>query len=94
MGQRCVSCSNGVPAHRLPSTGGTSATVVVLLDYDKLRTGLGAAHLDTGQAISAPGPPAGLHEGTEPTPEGKRSTSAARGRPSTADTSDAARAPQ
>jgi hypothetical protein len=30
-----------------------SATVVVLLDYDKLLSGLGAARLDTGEPISA-----------------------------------------
>jgi hypothetical protein len=53
MGQALCELLERVPAHRLPSTGGTSATVVVLLDYDTLRTGLGAAHLDTGQAISA-----------------------------------------
>ena len=42
-----------VPADRLPLTGGMSATVVVLLDYDQLLTGLGTAALDTGQPISA-----------------------------------------
>jgi hypothetical protein len=36
------------PADRLPKAGGVSATVLVLLDYDKLLSGLGAAHLDTG----------------------------------------------
>jgi hypothetical protein len=41
------------PADRLPKAGGVSATVLVLLDYDKLLTGLGAAHLDTGVPISA-----------------------------------------
>jgi Domain of unknown function (DUF222) len=41
------------PARRLPKAGGTSATVLVMLDYDKLLTGLGAAHLDTGVPISA-----------------------------------------
>ncbi len=41
------------PATRLPRAGGVSATVVVLIDYDKLLTGLGAARLDTGEAISA-----------------------------------------
>jgi hypothetical protein len=42
-----------VPADRLPLTGGMSATVVVLLDYDRLLSGLGTAALDTGQPISA-----------------------------------------
>ena len=42
-----------LPADRLPLTGGMSATVVVLLDYDRLLTGLGTAVLDTGQPISA-----------------------------------------
>ena len=42
-----------VPADRLPLTGGMSATVVVLLDYDRLLSGLGTAVLDTGQPISA-----------------------------------------
>lgn len=41
------------PASRLPRTGGVNATVVVLLDYDRLLSGLGSAHLDTGEAISA-----------------------------------------
>ena len=41
------------PADRLPKACGVSATVLVLLDYDKLLTGLGAAHLDTGVPISA-----------------------------------------
>jgi hypothetical protein len=38
---------------RLPRTGGVNATVVVPLDYEKLLTGLGTAHLDTGERISA-----------------------------------------
>jgi hypothetical protein len=42
-----------LPADRLPRAGGLSATVVILLDYNKLLTGLGAAQLDTGEAISA-----------------------------------------
>jgi hypothetical protein len=41
------------PADRLPKAGGTSATVLIMLDYDKLLSGLGAAHLDTGVPISA-----------------------------------------
>ncbi|MEP7092220.1 MAG: DUF222 domain-containing protein [Nocardioidaceae bacterium] len=38
---------------RLPTSGGVNATVVVLLDYDQLLTGLGTAHLNTGTPISA-----------------------------------------
>jgi hypothetical protein len=38
---------------RLPRVGGMNATVVVLLDYDRLLSGLGTAHLDTGERISA-----------------------------------------
>jgi hypothetical protein len=41
------------PAQRLPQNAGLSATVVVLLDYDKLLSGLGAATLDSGEVISA-----------------------------------------
>lgn len=41
------------PAARLPRAGGVSATVVVLMDYDRLLTGLGAARLDTGELVSA-----------------------------------------
>jgi hypothetical protein len=42
-----------VPAAALPTSGGVNATVVVLLDYDTLLTGLGTARLDTGERISA-----------------------------------------
>jgi hypothetical protein len=42
-----------VPAERLPRAGGVSATVVVLLDYDQLLSGLGTARLDTGEPMSA-----------------------------------------
>jgi hypothetical protein len=41
------------PAHRLPESGGLNATVVVLLDFDKLLSGIGTAVLDTGERISA-----------------------------------------
>ncbi len=53
MGQAFCDLLERIPHDWLPTTGGVSATVVVLLDYDKLLTGLGTAHLDTGQAISA-----------------------------------------
>ena len=42
-----------MPADRLPNAGGVSATVVVTLDYDTLVSGLGVAHLDTGETLSA-----------------------------------------
>lgn len=41
------------PAHRLPTTGGVSATVVVLMEYDALLSGVGTAALDTGEVVSA-----------------------------------------
>ena len=53
MGEAFCRFLERVPADRLPSAGGLSATVVVMLDYDKLVSGLGVAHLDTGEPISA-----------------------------------------
>lgn len=41
------------PADRLPSAGGTSATIVVTMTEEALRSGLGSAQLDTGATISA-----------------------------------------
>lgn len=41
-----------LPVDGLPQAGGTAATVVVTLDLDRLRTGLGAGVLDTGGRIS------------------------------------------
>lgn len=41
------------PADRLPQTAGGSATVVVTVTLDALLSGLGTAHLDTGERISA-----------------------------------------
>ncbi|MEJ7832769.1 MAG: DUF222 domain-containing protein [Nocardioides sp.] len=41
------------PTHALPKAGGVSAAVVVTMTLDSLLGGLQAAHLDTGQAISA-----------------------------------------
>jgi hypothetical protein len=38
---------------RLPTSGGLNTTVVILCDYDTLLSGLGTAHLDTGEQISA-----------------------------------------
>jgi hypothetical protein len=42
-----------LPADRLPTAGGVSATVLVLVDYDRLLSGLGTARLDTGEPVSA-----------------------------------------
>jgi hypothetical protein len=53
MGQAFCQLLERFPGSRLPKSGGVSATVVVLLDFDKLLTGLGTATLDTGQRISA-----------------------------------------
>ena len=41
------------PTKKLPKTGGLNATVVVLMDLDTLRGELKAAHLDTGEPLSA-----------------------------------------
>ncbi|MEJ7833439.1 MAG: DUF222 domain-containing protein [Nocardioides sp.] len=41
------------PTHSLPKAGGVNATVVVTMTLDSLLGGLQAAHLDTGQDISA-----------------------------------------
>ena len=41
------------PAAGLPQAGGLDATVVVTMTLDALLGGLGAAHLDTGQPVSA-----------------------------------------
>jgi hypothetical protein len=53
MGQALCDLLERFPADRLPRAGGVSARVVVLLDYDKLLTGLGAVELDTGERLSA-----------------------------------------
>jgi hypothetical protein len=53
MGQAFCELLERVPSGWLPKAGGVSSTVVVLLDYDKLLSGLGAAKLDTGEAMSA-----------------------------------------
>jgi hypothetical protein len=53
MGEAFCRFLERVPADRLPSARGLSATVVVMLDYDKLVSGLGVAHLDTGETLSA-----------------------------------------
>ncbi len=53
LGQAFCQLLERIPGHRLPTAGGVSATVVVMLDYDKLLTGLGTAKLDTGEHLSA-----------------------------------------
>jgi hypothetical protein len=42
-----------MPDQVLPRHGGTATSVVINLDYDQLCSGLGAAHLSTGDVISA-----------------------------------------
>jgi hypothetical protein len=53
LGEAFVRLLERLPADRLPEVGGLSATVVVLLDYDRLLSGLGTATLDTGERVSA-----------------------------------------
>jgi hypothetical protein len=53
MGQALCGLLERFPADRLPRAGGVSARVVVLLDYEKLLSGLGASRLDTGERLSA-----------------------------------------
>jgi hypothetical protein len=53
LGQAFCQLLERFPVSRLPKAGGASARVVVLLDYDKLLSGLGAVELDTGQRLSA-----------------------------------------
>lgn len=42
-----------LPTSALPQNGGTAATVVITMDLEQLKQGLGAATLDTGGRISA-----------------------------------------
>lgn len=42
-----------LPTSALPQNGGTAATVVITMDLERLKQGLGAATLDTGGRISA-----------------------------------------
>jgi hypothetical protein len=53
LGEAFAELLERLPADRLPTAGGTSATIVVTLDHDQLLTGLGTAHLDTGEHLSA-----------------------------------------
>jgi uncharacterized protein DUF222 len=52
LGQAFCQLLERYPVSRLPRAGGISASVVVLLDYDRLLSGIGAAQLDTGQRLS------------------------------------------
>jgi hypothetical protein len=52
-GQAFCELLERIPTDRLPVSGGVNATVVVMLDYDTLLSGLGTARLDTGEPISA-----------------------------------------
>ena len=53
LGQAFCQLLERYPISRLPRAGGSSVSVVVLLDYDKLVSRLGSAQLDTGQRMSA-----------------------------------------
>jgi hypothetical protein len=53
LGRALVELIEHLPSDRLPQAGGLSATVVVSIDLDALRSGLGAAVLDTGTEVSA-----------------------------------------
>ncbi|WP_134766499.1 HNH endonuclease signature motif containing protein [Nocardioides sp. 1609] len=52
LGQAFCEYVERYPTDRLPTMGGTSATVVVTMTLETLRGGLAAAHLDTGAAVS------------------------------------------
>ncbi len=53
MGRAFCSMLESIPAQRLPRHGGSATTVMVTVDLETLRSQLGAAGLDTGEAISA-----------------------------------------
>ncbi len=53
LGWALVEWIEGYPADRLPTSGGTSATVVVTMSLTTLLGGLAAASLDTGAMITA-----------------------------------------
>jgi hypothetical protein len=48
-------CQRAQATDELPTTGGEPPHVSVIIDWDALRTGLGAATLDYGQLVSATG---------------------------------------
>jgi hypothetical protein len=53
MGQAFCALLESMPSERLPRHGGSATTVLVTINFDTLRSQLGAAGLDTGEAISA-----------------------------------------
>jgi hypothetical protein len=42
-----------IPSVRLPARGGTATAVMVMIDHDTLRSGVGLAETSTGQTITA-----------------------------------------
>ncbi|MEP9361570.1 DUF222 domain-containing protein [Nocardioides sp. CN2-186] len=53
MGRAFCELIERYPADRVPDAGGVNATAVVIMTYETLMGGLKAAHLDTGEKISA-----------------------------------------
>lgn len=53
LGWALIEWIEGYPAHQLPASGGTSATVVVTMDLATLQGGVAAAALDTGARVTA-----------------------------------------
>ncbi len=54
LGHALMELLERLPADILPSTGGTSATIVVTITLDQLLSGVGTATLDTGTELSYP----------------------------------------
>ncbi len=53
LGQAFCELVEHLPVDKLPQAGGLAASVIVTMDFDKLRAGVGAGCLDTGAEISA-----------------------------------------
>ncbi|MEP9365419.1 DUF222 domain-containing protein [Nocardioides sp. CN2-186] len=53
MGKAFCELIERYPTDRVPDAGGVNATAVVIMTYETLMGGLKAAHLDTGEPISA-----------------------------------------
>jgi hypothetical protein len=53
LGQAFAELVEHLPVDALPQSGGVAATVVVSIDLEKLRAGVGAGSLDTGARVSA-----------------------------------------
>ena len=53
LGHALMDLIEHIGSDAVPFAGGIAATIVVTLDHDTLRSGLGAATLDTGTPISA-----------------------------------------